>query len=185
MSKSVPASCAWCFQTTKLNLYVLPLKKKKYVFCSLLCLQQFRNIATCHQCGVATSAEQPLHTVYKPGKTFCSEDCLIQHNSNTKNAAQLPLEESLDLKASSVKQVSSPPILVAESVVQRVKASSTKSSQQVQSTQLPHLKTGSVTSYSGNDFAWDTYLAETGSSAAPVKCFKQVRIIIKILIYSC
>lgn len=146
-----PSECLWCGQTSKPNPYVLPLKNGRKTFCSEACLFEFRKGA-CVQCGDTIRGSPVRITSNMVVKDFCSDKCLGKYQKKDSS----PKEKDKVVKTG---QGQGRPSLATKSPVYGTPTSLT-SSKAVQ-----------------NSFSWDDYLAETGSVAAPHKCFKQVPVV--------
>ncbi|XP_057373820.1 polycomb protein Scm-like [Daphnia carinata] len=137
--------CGWCNQAEKPNLYVLPLKNGRHTFCSAACLSEFRKGA-CFQCGEAITGVPFQSLVNLAMRDFCSEKCCLKFKKRE--------HSKLKLNCSSATNLQNNP-------------------------DLPHLPTAAnpessaVLSSNLCPFAWEDYLAETRSVAAPSVCFKQ------------
>lgn len=144
--------CVWCGQTDKPNAYVLPLKKGQRKFCSPACLCEFRKGA-CTECGDAIPGPPVQITHNSSVKDFCSENCLTKHKK--------------DNSVKEAKEVSSEPCDLLPTSEAPALAVPTPPSAIISGSD------GLVAN--SNSFSWEDYLAETRSTAAPQKCFKQVR----------
>lgn len=138
--------CGWCSQAEKPNLYVLPLKNGRHTFCSAVCLSEFRKRA-CFQCGEAISGAPFQSLISLTTRDFCSEKCCLKFKKRDLS--------KLKLNCSSLRNLQSNP-------------------------DVPHLPTSvnlESSALLGSNlclFAWEDYLTETRSIAAPQVCFKQV-----------
>jgi hypothetical protein len=138
--------CGWCSQTEKPNLYVLPLKNGRHIFCSATCLSEFRK-GVCFQCGEAISGLPFQSLVNLSTRDFCSEKCCQKLKKREQSKQMKPSSSVESLHTSPVVPLASPAI---------------------------HLESPLVLGSNPYTFAWEDYLAETGSLAAPQVCFKQV-----------
>ena len=138
--------CGWCSQTEKPNLYVLPLKNGRHIFCSAICLSEFRKVS-CFQCGEAISGLPFQGIVNLATRDFCSEKC-YQQLKKKEQPKQMKPSSSLGSLQSSQNLSAAPPAIHSESTL--------------------------ILNSNPYTFAWEDYLAETGSVGAPQVCFKQV-----------
>lgn len=149
MSPLQTSGCLWCGQVEKPNAYVLPLKNGQRKFCSENCLFEFRK-AACPVCGDAIIGPPVKFTNGVVVKDFCSEKCLLKYKKkDSSKEAKSPVVGLLKTQPSSLGTSLPSPTSVPASAV------------------TPSLSAGL--------FSWEEYLAETGTTAAPQKCFKQVR----------
>ena len=139
------SECLWCGQTGKPNSYVLQLKNGRKAFCSEACLFEFRKGA-CIECGDAIRGQPFQITSNSVIKDFCSEVCLNRYQNKDKIKQNEEGDTKVTPKHSAILTGKSPN-----------GSSITSPAQALQS-----------------PFSWDEYLAETGSTAAPHSCFKQV-----------
>ncbi|XP_046440517.1 polycomb protein SCMH1-like [Daphnia pulex] len=137
--------CGWCSQTEKPNLYVLPLKNGRHIFCSATCLSEFRK-GVCFQCGEAISGLPFQSLVNLSTRDFCSEKCYLKLKKRELSKQMKPSSSVESLQTSPNVSLASPAV---------------------------HSESPLLLSVNPYTFAWEDYLAETGSLAAPPVCFKQ------------
>ena len=189
-----PAStpkCAWCLQSSKLNNVVLPMKKETRFFCSVPCLQEFKQYMLCGYCTTVTSScDLSLRVTFESSrKGFCSVECLegfksriVEHDPevviiSTPKRTCVDVERQIvnphtQFLAAVIKQEKDSINMEKAGVLENKKLLSQE--QKPTPTKSPYKSAGTPI-LTPKDFSWEKYLNETGGVAASQRCFNQVK----------